>query len=377
MRTVRVIPCLDVDNGRVVKGVNFVNLRDAGDPVELAARYDEEGADEVVFLDITASSDARNTMVDVVARTAEEVFIPLTVGGGVRSVEDARALLRAGADKVSVNTSAVARPDLVQELSAEFGAQCVVVAIDARRAAAGFEVFTHGGRTPTGLDAVSWATEVEKLGAGEILLTSMDRDGTKDGFDVVLTRAVSDACGVPVIASGGAGTLDHLVEAATRGRRRRGTRRVDFPLRRVHRRRGQGAHGRRRRRGASGHRVAGTVSPMPTAKRTPTDPQDEKQPIMMLSDRILVQIPASEGERKSRSGILIPATAQVSKRLSWAEVVAVGPHVRNITPGDQVLFNPEDRYEVEVQGEEYLLMRERDIHAVASGRVDGSTGLYL
>jgi cyclase len=212
-----VIPCLDVDNGRVVKGVNFVNLQDAGDPVELAARYDLEGADEVVFLDITASSDARNTMVDVVARTADEVFIPLTVGGGVRSVEDGRALLRAGADKVSINTSAVARPELVQELSAEFGAQCVVVAIDARRSATGFEVFTHGGRTPTGLDAVSWATEVEKLGAGEILLTSMDRDGTKDGFDIPLTRAVTDACGVPVIASGGVGNLDHLVEGAIAG----------------------------------------------------------------------------------------------------------------------------------------------------------------
>ncbi len=217
MRTVRVIPCLDVDHGRVVKGVNFVNLRDAGDPVELAARYDQEGADEVVFLDITASSDARDTMVDVVARTADEVFIPLTVGGGVRSNEGARALLRAGADKVSVNTSAVARPELVQELSAEFGAQCVVVAIDARRSGSGFEVFTHGGRTPTGRDAVAWAAEVEKLGAGEILLTSMDRDGTKDGFDIALTWAVTDACGVPVIASGGVGTLEHLVEGAVEG----------------------------------------------------------------------------------------------------------------------------------------------------------------
>ncbi len=217
MRTVRVIPCLDVDAGRVVKGVNFVKLRDAGDPVELAARYDDEGADEIVFLDITASSDARHTMVDVVARTADQVFIPLTVGGGVRSVDDARALLRAGADKVSVNTSAVGRPELIQEVSAEFGAQCVVVAIDARRSPGGFEVYTHGGRKPTGLDAVSWATEAEKLGAGEILLTSMDRDGTKDGFDIELTRAVTDACGVPVIASGGVGTLDHLVEGAVDG----------------------------------------------------------------------------------------------------------------------------------------------------------------
>jgi cyclase len=217
MRSVRVIPCLDVHAGRVVKGVNFVNLRDAGDPVELAARYDDEGADEVVFLDITASSDARDTMVDVVARTAEEVFIPLTVGGGVRSVDDARALLRAGADKVSVNTSAISRPELVQDISREFGAQCVVVAIDARRAQNGFEVYTHGGRKPTGLDAVSWAAEVEKLGAGEILLTSMDRDGTKDGFDIELTRAVTDACGIPVIASGGVGNLDHLVEGVTDG----------------------------------------------------------------------------------------------------------------------------------------------------------------
>ncbi|MBA3654680.1 MAG: imidazole glycerol phosphate synthase subunit HisF [Actinobacteria bacterium] len=217
MRSVRVIPCLDVHDGRVVKGVNFVNLRDAGDPVELAARYDDEGADEVVFLDITASSDARHTMVDVVARTAEEVFIPLTVGGGVRSVSDARALLRAGADKVSINTSAVSRAELVSEISDEFGAQCVVVAIDARRSPGGFEVYTHGGRKPTGLDAVSWAAEVEKLGAGEILLTSMDRDGTRDGFDIELLRAVTDACGIPVIASGGAGTLEHLVAAAVDG----------------------------------------------------------------------------------------------------------------------------------------------------------------
>jgi cyclase len=217
VRSVRVIPCLDVDAGRVVKGVNFVNLRDAGDPVELAARYDAEGADEVVFLDITASSSARDTIVDVARRTAEEVFIPFTVGGGVRSVDDARRLLRAGADKVSVNTAAVSRPVLVTELSDEFGAQCVVVAIDARRAPGGFEVFTHGGRKPTGLDAVSWAADCERMGAGEILLTSMDRDGTKDGYDVELTRAVTDACGLPVIASGGAGTLEDLVEAAVAG----------------------------------------------------------------------------------------------------------------------------------------------------------------
>jgi len=218
MRSVRVIPCLDVDGGRVVKGVNFVGLRDAGDPVELAARYDAEGADELVFLDITASSDARETMVDVARRTAAEVFIPFTVGGGVRSVDDARRLLMAGAEKVSVNTAAVDRPELIAELANEFGAQCVVVAIDARRReGGGFEVYTHGGRTPTGLDAVEWARRVADLGAGEILLTSMDRDGTKEGFDLALTRAVTDAVGVPVIASGGVGTLAHLVDGVIEG----------------------------------------------------------------------------------------------------------------------------------------------------------------
>ncbi len=217
MHTVRVIPCLDVDAGRVVKGVNFVDLVDAGDPVELAARYDAEGADELVFLDITASSDARDTIVDVVSRTAEEVFIPFTIGGGIRTVDDARRLLRAGADKVSVNTSAVARPELVSEIAEEFGVQCAVVAIDARRVQGGFEVFTHGGRKPTGLDAVSWAAEVERLGAGEILLTSMDRDGTRDGFDIELTREVSAACNIPVIASGGVGTLEHLAEGVLDG----------------------------------------------------------------------------------------------------------------------------------------------------------------
>jgi len=220
VRAVRIIPCLDVDAGRVVKGVRFVDLRDAGDPAELAARYDEAGADEIVFLDITASSDARSTMVDVVWRTAEQVFIPLTVGGGVRSVDDARRLLRAGADKVGVNTAAVARPRLVSELCTEFGAQCVVVAIDARRrttGGAGYEVFTHGGRTASGIDAVAWAAECERLGAGEILLTSMDRDGTRDGFDLELTRAVVDACNLPVVASGGVGTLDHLVAGAVEG----------------------------------------------------------------------------------------------------------------------------------------------------------------
>jgi len=223
VRTVRVIPCLDVDAGRVVKGVQFVDLFDAGDPVELAARYDREGADELVFLDITASSDHRRTMVDVVSRTAEAVFIPFTVGGGVRSVEDARLLLRAGADKVGVNTAAVDRPDLVAELADEFGSQCVVVAIDARArpVAPGdgpaWEVFTHGGRTATGLDALEWCQSVAAIGAGEILLTSMDRDGTRDGFDLALTALVADRCPVPVIASGGVGSLDHLVEGAVEG----------------------------------------------------------------------------------------------------------------------------------------------------------------
>ncbi|HRW41789.1 MAG TPA: imidazole glycerol phosphate synthase subunit HisF [Microthrixaceae bacterium] len=214
----RVIPCLDVDAGRVVKGVNFVALRDAGDPVELAARYDAEGADELVFLDITASSDARETTIDMVRHTAEEVFIPFTVGGGVRSVEDARRILRAGADKVGVNTAAVDRPELVAEIADEFGAQCVVVAIDSRAGDGNgprFEVHTHGGRTPTGLDTVEWAARVAELGAGEILLTSMDRDGTKDGFDVPVTAAVSDAVNVPVIASGGVGRVEHMVEGIT------------------------------------------------------------------------------------------------------------------------------------------------------------------
>ena len=218
MRTARVIPCLDVDGGRVVKGVNFVDLKEAGDPVVLASRYDEMGADEVVFLDITASSDDRETMVDVVRRTADTVFIPLTVGGGIRSVEDARRMLRAGADKVSVMTAAVNRPALIAEIADVFGSQCCVVAIDARADGAGrWEVFTHGGRRPTGIDAVTWAIVAERLGAGEILLTSMDRDGTKDGFDLELTRAVVEATNIPVIASGGVGTLQHLVEGVVEG----------------------------------------------------------------------------------------------------------------------------------------------------------------
>jgi len=220
MHTVRVIPCLDVDGGRVVKGVNFLDLRDAGDPVELAARYDREGADELVFLDITASVDSRDTTIGMVRRAAEEVFIPFTVGGGIRSVDDARGILRAGADKVSVNTAAVEEPDLVTRLGTEFGSQCVVVAVDARRSAgveSGFEVFTRGGRTPTGLDAVAWVAEVVALGAGEILLTSMDRDGTRDGFDIEMLKAVGAVATVPLVASGGVGDLDHLVEGATEG----------------------------------------------------------------------------------------------------------------------------------------------------------------
>ena len=224
METVRIVPCLDVDNGRVVKGVNFVGLRDAGDPVELAARYDREGADELVFLDITASSDARETTLDMVRHVAEEVFIPFTVGGGIRTVDDARGILRAGADKVSVNTAAVERPNLIGDLAAEFGSQCVVLAVDARRVGAdggagssGFEVFTHGGRTSTGRDLVAWIAEVVDRGAGEIMLTSMDRDGTRDGFDVEMLQTVGDVATVPLIASGGVGNLGHLVAGAVDG----------------------------------------------------------------------------------------------------------------------------------------------------------------
>ncbi len=221
----RIIPCLDVTGGRVVKGVNFVELRDAGDPVEIAARYNEQGADELTFLDITATSDARDVILHIIEAVASQVFIPLTVGGGVRTVDDVRRLLNAGADKVSFNSAAIARPQVIEEASHKYGAQCIVVAIDAKRRVGealqlrgpGWDVFSHGGRQNTGLDAVAWATEMARLGAGEILLTSMDRDGTKSGFDLELTRAVADAVPVPVIASGGVGTLDHLADGVSIG----------------------------------------------------------------------------------------------------------------------------------------------------------------
>lgn len=218
MLTKRIIPCMDVAGGRVVKGTNFINLRDAGDPVELAAFYDREGADELVFLDITASHEGRKTVLDMVYRTAGEVFIPYTVGGGIGSLEDIRAILSAGADKVSMNTAAVKNPGLVAESAAKFGSQCIVVAIDARQVGSEkWEVYIHGGRTPTGIDAVEWAQRVEKMGAGEILLTSMDRDGTKDGYDIPLTRAISRAVRIPVIASGGVGNLEHIAQGLTEG----------------------------------------------------------------------------------------------------------------------------------------------------------------
>jgi cyclase len=217
--TKRIIPCLDVTAGRVVKGINFVGLRDAGDPVEIARRYDEQGADELTFLDITATSDGRDLLLPIIEAVASQVFIPLTVGGGVRAVGDVRRLLNAGADKVSMNSSAVANPDLVSDAAAHYGSQCIVVAIDAKRVADNrWEVFTHGGRTATGLDVVQWATEVSRRGAGEILLTSMNQDGTQDGFDLALTAAVSKAVPVPVIASGGVGNLQHLVDGITKGR---------------------------------------------------------------------------------------------------------------------------------------------------------------
>lgn len=217
----RIIPCLDVDNGRVVKGVKFLEIKDAGDPVEIARRYDLEGADELTFLDITASSDDRETMVHVVEQVAGEIFIPLTVGGGIRTLEDIRRMLNAGADKVSINSAAVHRPEFVREAAERFGSQCIVVAIDAKRVATDpdrWEIFTHGGRKPTGIDAVEWARKMVDYGAGEILLTSMDRDGTKVGFDLALTRAVSEAVHVPVIASGGVGNLDHLADGITQGK---------------------------------------------------------------------------------------------------------------------------------------------------------------
>ncbi len=213
----RIIPCLDVTDGRVVKGVNFVELRDAGDPVEIARRYDEQGADELTFLDITASSDNRGLIFHIIEQVASQVFIPLTVGGGVRAVDDVRNLLNAGADKVSINTAAVVNPQLVADAAGRFGSQCIVVAIDAKRVGDHWEVFTHGGRKPTGFDAVEWAKKMTSLGAGELLLTSMDRDGTKSGFDLELTRAISDAVEVPVIASGGVGNLDHLVDGVKKG----------------------------------------------------------------------------------------------------------------------------------------------------------------
>jgi len=214
----RIIPCLDVKGGRVVKGTQFVNLKDAGDPVENARAYDEQGADEIAFLDITASHEKRDILLDVVRRAAEEVFIPLTVGGGVRRLEDIRNLLRAGADKVSVNTAAVKDPPFVERASKRFGSQCVVIAIDAKRKGEGWEVYTHGGRVPTGIDAVLWAKQMEEMGAGEILLTSMDRDGTKDGYDIELTRTIAEAVSIPVIASGGVGTLEHLYEGLALGK---------------------------------------------------------------------------------------------------------------------------------------------------------------
>jgi cyclase len=214
----RIIPCLDVKEGRVVKGVGFVNLKDAGDPVEAARAYDAEGADELCYLDIMASQEERKTFLDVVCRTAEQVFMPLTVGGGVRTLDDIRDLLRAGADKVSINTAAVQRPEFVKEAAERFGTQCIVVAIDAKQSGQGWEVFTHGGRRPTGLDAVEWARKMAAFGAGEILLTSMDRDGTKEGYDLALTAAIAQAVEIPVIASGGAGTLEHLYEGFAKGK---------------------------------------------------------------------------------------------------------------------------------------------------------------
>ena len=213
----RIIPCLDVDRGRVVKGVNFVDIRDAGDPVENAEIYNKQGADEIIFLDITASSGGRDILIEVVEKTAEQVFVPLTVGGGIRDLEDIRRILRAGADKVSINTAAVENPDLVRRAADRFGSQCIVVAIDAKQKGSSWEVYTHGGRTPTGLDVLDWAKKMEELGAGEFMLTSMDRDGTKDGYDLRLTRTIAHLVNIPIIASGGVGTLHHLYEGLTEG----------------------------------------------------------------------------------------------------------------------------------------------------------------
>jgi cyclase len=214
----RIIPCLDVKDGRVVKGTQFVNLKDAGDPVENAKLYDEQGADEIAFLDITASYERRDILIDIVRRTADEIFIPLTVGGGIRNIDDIRKLLNAGADKVSINTAAVNDPTLIKNASKRFGSQCIVIAIDAKRKGKGWEVYTHGGRIPTGIDAIEWAKKMEEMGAGEILLTSMDRDGTKDGYDIELTRTISETVGIPVIASGGVGKLEHLYEGLVFGK---------------------------------------------------------------------------------------------------------------------------------------------------------------
>ena len=251
MFKVRVIPCLDVKDGRVVKGVNFVDLRDAGDPVEAAIAYDAAGADELCFLDITATHENRGTMLDVVRRTAEACFMPLTVGGGVRTIDDIKTLLRSGADKVSINSAAVSNREFVKQAAEKFGEQCIVVAIDAKRvkrAGGGerWEIFTHGGRNSTGIDAIEYAQEVVSLGAGEILLTSMDRDGTRQGFDLPLTQAIADSVPVPVIASGGVGNLDHLVDGIRAGPRHRGAGGLDIPLRRIYHTASQGAHGARR-----------------------------------------------------------------------------------------------------------------------------------
>ena len=274
----RVIPCLDVDAGRVVKGTNFVGLRDAGDPVELAERYDAEGADELVFLDITASHEKRETIVELARRTADNVFIPFTIGGGIRSVEDAQAVLDAGADKVSVNSAALARPELLTELADHFGAQCVVIAIDAKREEDGWGVYVNGGRKRVeGRDAVAWAREAVERGAGEVLLTSMDRDGTNDGYDIELTRAVADAVPVPVIASGGAGDARAPQRGDRRRRRRRRPLRLDLPLRRLPGARGQGAPRRRRHPGPALGALGPQLARSSARPETPVEPRISKR----------------------------------------------------------------------------------------------------